>query len=272
MWNYLDVPHLNIVHSAVDATTLLETETVAISIIRQRISLFTFEALLCVWRVDQNKVRYVSSLGWFNFDVTSVASEAEGETTVTTTYVVRSSKLFAPLHRLIRRLLERNYRLLMSEDLPMREQRARLRRRGVHFLGDVDGYGFKESRKIGRDRVVPSASGTEQFDDLFSFDREGNWKRIVPKSGFDLYVSYLAGSDQMLVSPGICSHEGGPLPAPTNGNPSDMCVVCPWHGRRFSAVEVPTVGSVALGCHTLSRDGSSLYISWSGSADSNRFE
>ena len=67
------------------------------------------------------------------------------ETRVSTNYVVESNIFLRPFHFLVRIALRRNYQILMSEDLPMRERRGLLRRRGFLFRKD-GAYGYETSK------------------------------------------------------------------------------------------------------------------------------
>jgi hypothetical protein len=228
-WNYSDVPHLNVVHTRVSGHTLLCSRTLSSSLFLQRIGPWLVPATLHIEHEDPSVHHYLLTI--LNLVVcvsTTHAAHAKGCLTTTTYNFHYRGPLGWFMAHLARWATRRNYRVLMAEDRPMREQRQHLRHRGVRFaFDDADLIGFSDTLDIQREHV--DASGLQRQSDhciLNLADPQG----CIPVSDLLLQVSW-DGRDISLW-PLICPHEGAPLQAP-NGCGAAQSLACPWHGRRL---------------------------------------
>ena len=260
LWNYLDVPHLNYVHTAVSGEEFYSSDAASVSVFEQRVFGLRVQAVTAIVRRSDELVEYVTSLPFVRIAVATKIAGANGQCQVETVYTVTSSFLLRPLHGLVHWALARNYRLLMSEDLPMREQRERLRARGVRFARDVEGYGFEASKRVRENNVIP-AHGDPETISLSSLGLEqGEWSRFVLSNGLEILVS-MSDDDEMLVLPGVCPHEGAALGSATECSDSENCQIrCPWHGRVFRPLTLSPNSSVLLGRLTISRRDDSIVV------------
>lgn len=226
-WNYKDIPHLAEVHRAVDGVVIsAETEHTS-SVFLQRLGPLRFPMTVYIGESGDQGAVYVASAGPFVMVVeTTWVSIGELRTRVTTRYEVFSSKRLKPLHRLIHRALSRNYDILMSEDLPMRNQRGRLRRLGYTFVGDKKGYGFRESSNIhARNIISPVNPFTTKHRVVVNQLQFG--RNQVGGEGEDGLILERDESS-LTVFPRICDHEGADLECSLR---HDRGLRCPWHGR-----------------------------------------
>jgi len=261
LWNYLDVPHLNFVHTMVFGEEFFSSDSASVSVFEQRVFGVRVQAVTAIVRRSQELVEYVTSLPFVRISVATKISGSDGQCQVETVYTVSTSFLLRPLHGLIHWTLARNYRLLMSEDLPMREQRARLRDRGVHFARDDDGYGFAASKRVQENNVLPAHGDPETISLDSIVPRQGEWCRWVLSNGLEVLVAIAPRNNDLLVLPGVCPHEGAALESPDSSCDSDKCkVLCPWHGRVFRPLALAPNSSISVGRMTISRHHDSLVV------------
>lgn len=262
LWNYLDVPHLNFVHSAVSGEEFYSSDEVCVSVFEQQVFGLRLRAVTAIVKRCDDLIEYVTSLPFVRISVSTKISRLDEQCRVRTTYTVSTSSMLRPLHRLIHWTLARNYRLLMSEDLPMREQRARLRERGVGFARDRDGYGFEASKRVGESNVLPAHHKAETVPIARFPQAVGEWSRLTLSSGLELLVSRGSGHDEVLVLPGICPHEGAHLAEPVDcAVGQDAEIKCPWHGRCFRPRSLTAETSATIGRLTVAKNGDFLRIS-----------
>lgn len=251
-WNYMDIPHLTHVHKQVDGVLTLAADAVTASIFFQRIPFFRLPLAVLIYQSASNAITYYTGFGFYVL-VIQTTWEPIGEirTRVTTRYAVGWTGWLAGLfYPLIRRLLLRNYRILMSEDLPMRFQRGRLRKRGYDFRESGPLPSFVESRKImlqnvvvPEQNVIAPADAPRWPDVTLPFT--GLARGAVQLVGGDdhLGLSVVRVGDEVRVYPRLCPHEGAGLEdavrrcsGPSPGGAEPCIVQCPWHGRRFRPI------------------------------------
>ena len=147
-----------------------------------------------------------------------------------TNYAIGSRWYLRFLHPVVQRLITKNYRQLMSEDLPMRERRGDLREWGYAYRTDGPPHSFaatlhilEENMVVKRDMATPAPEtiATAQLEsarthDLFT-TRSDHW-------GLRLRVA----DNTLQVFARMCPHEGACL----DDQPIERNTVkCPWHGR-----------------------------------------
>lgn len=235
-WNFKDVPHLNHVHGLADNVNGLTDRDAVASVTLQRVLGVPLPLVLSHYENAPDCQTHLFTLFTYVV-VTEITFEAltPTRTRVVTTYAVGSSRFWMRLFPLVRRLLERNYRTLMSEDLPMRERKGRLRSWGYSFRGDGRRREFTESLDIERDHVIPPPRGPVlelQRIDVSSL-AEGVPRLVGRSDHLGLRIERAGG--ELRVFPRMCSHEGAEL----DGVAADRCGLrCPWHGRRVAPIGV----------------------------------
>lgn len=248
-WNYMDIPHLTYVHKQVDGVLSLAADQITGSIFFQRIPLCRLPLTVLTYQSAPNAVTYYTSFGFFLLLIqTSWAAIGPTHTRVVTRYAVGwTGWLVGLLYPLIRRLLERNYRILMSEDLPMRRQRGLLRRKGYGFRMQGDVPSFLESKKIMQQNVVTPEHNVIAPRDLPSWgSRTIGYEALQENRPCflgepdHLGLAIVKSGSMVNVYPRLCPHEGAGLDeavcqAAAAGE-SPCIVQCPWHGRKFRPV------------------------------------
>lgn len=225
-WNYFDVPHLDVVHTQVESEALFRGHRATAAVIRQRVGPLKFGALLVVYEVPSG-IAYSSTVGPFILLVdSSWRANDGGGCTVTTCYRVLAPRGLGWLLPLVHRLLRRNYEILMSEDLPMRERRAELRRRGYRFDTDGEQPSFVRSCEVRKNRVV--APDLAQHTWTIMLDQVDQRGEVLLGTDDMTGVRVIPAETELLVFPRICRHEGACLDqtVPRNG-----LLTCPWHAR-----------------------------------------
>jgi nitrite reductase/ring-hydroxylating ferredoxin subunit len=253
-WNYMDIPHLQYVHKQVEGCLTLAGDAVTASVFFQNIPFARIPLTVLIYQTSPNSITYYTSFFAFLLVIeTSWEAIAHLHTRVTTRYAVGwTNRLVGIVFPLIRWLLKRNYAILMSEDLPMRNQRGRLRKLGYDFKMSGQVPSFVDSRKIMRQNVLTpeqnvllpqhSPSWGSVRVDLDSF-QENERRFVGPEDHSGLLL--LRSKNQILVYPRLCPHEGASLDnapsKPSNlrrdeGAPNPCTLMCPWHGRLFRPV------------------------------------
>ncbi len=229
-WNYKDIPHLNYVHSQVGGVTFYTTDDASSSVFIQKF--MGIRAIFCgaLYQSSASAMTYLFTAAFFVVVVeTSWRSVSDNETEVTTAYHIASPKVLRPVHKLLHGALARNYKLLMSEDLPMRFRRGDLRARGYGYRVDTEGVSFLQTLRTGRRNLVaPSASAvpTDLEVDLVALD---DGEQFLGTDDFAGLRVHKAGTTVQCF-PRFCPHDGAALddrPIGVGGT-----IACPWHGRE----------------------------------------
>jgi nitrite reductase/ring-hydroxylating ferredoxin subunit len=254
-WNYMDIPHLQYVHKQVEGCLTLAGDAVTASVFFQKIPFARIPLTVLIYQSAPNCITYYTSFFAFLLVIeTTWEALAPLHTRVTTRYAVGwTNPLVGFAFPLIRWLLKRNYAILMSEDLPMRTQRGRLRQLGYDFKMEGEIPSFVDSRKVMRQNVVtpeqqhvllPSQSqswGSIRVA-LDSF-QEDERRFVGPEDHTGLLL--LRSKNQLLIYPRLCPHEGASLdeaPAKSSslrredGAKAPCNLMCPWHGRLFRPI------------------------------------
>jgi len=226
-WNYKDTPHLAEVHHAVDTFFIASETDHSSSVFLQQVGPFRIPLIVYSQGGANNNVVYVGSAGPFVIVIETVWERmGEIRTRVTTTYEIFSSKILSFLQPVVHRLLSRNYDVLMTADLPMRDQRGRLRKRGYTFAGDTSGYGFRESSNVYIRNVITPAELRNPTIRV-PLDNLPEGRSLHGGDAEDGLVIDRSESS-IVVYPRICDHEGANLDYATM---QEKNLRCPWHGR-----------------------------------------
>lgn len=233
-WNYKDVPHLNNVHGwAENVSGVVDSDAVA-SVTVQRVLGVRFPVVLSHYESGPDRQTYFFTLLGFTV-VGEVTFEAlpTGRTRVVTSYAVGAGRLRMLLFPLVRWALTRNYRQLMTEDLPMRERHGLLRRWGYGFRGDGAARTFTASVPIERDNVVPPERPPGAAAPSIPLADLGDGGTVLWGESDHLGLRLERVGHRVDVYPRMCRHEGACL---DDVVAVDCVLRCPWHGRPVGAV------------------------------------
>ncbi len=259
-WNYKDVPHLNVVHTQVRALLGTVDDEVITTLNLQKILGMAWPLTLVNYASSDTSQTYFTSLGPFVLVVhTQYEALGPNETKVVTTYNVATTGIFRLAFPLIRRVLTKNYKQLMLEDLPMRDRRGQLRARGFHFRSDGRARAFPETMNLLVDNVVAPQrpfvrTETVQLDEIaqrgtvFVGPDDDRGVRLVKQDG------------ELLVMPRFCDHEGAGLDCAEmkNGRLS-----CPWHGKNIlplARVALQNGAACAFGSSRVAVDAGAVHL------------
>jgi len=248
-WNYMDIPHLKYVHKQVDGVLTLASDAVTASVFFQRIPLMRLPLTVLTYQTATNQVTYYTSFGFYILIIETLWNALDAtHTRVTTRYAVGwASWIAAFFYPAIRWLLMRNYRILMSEDTPMRKQRGALRRQGYDFKMSGEIPSFIDSRKILQtnvlipDRnVIAPAECTTWGPKEIAYDPLSADGPCFVGAADHLGLTVVRSGEVISVYPRLCPHEGASLDEAARtcaGADRNACVLqCPWHGRKFKPV------------------------------------
>ena len=262
-WNYLDVPHLNEVHSQASTETFFYGHQCTSSILNQKVGPFQFLSVLTIYSSGPNELTYSSSIGPILMIVQSQWDDIGiNKAKVETTYHIFAPKIFSWSLKLVEKILKRNYSILMSEDLPLRERKGRLRNQGFSFKHDNSKHSFLESRNIASNNVVlPKEINEHTYKIEISSLVEGKVQFLGPDDIRGLRLE--RNGNQISIGPRMCMHEGACL----DGAKMDAGAIrCPWHGRKikmFAIIKVePTKPIEVMDGLTVFQTNSELVIKY----------
>jgi len=236
-WNYKDVPHLNQVHTMARTVPAAVGDEFIATVNVQRFAGFAAPISLANYVARDGSQVYFTTILWFVLVVKTVIipidSIGSHTTRVETTYQIGSPAALRWLFPLLRRVLASNYRVLMSEDLPMREQRGRLRSAGYNFASDGRQRTFSETVDLQRQNVLPPPPGGRGKVSLSGLVSDGDSVLFEDGPGGLRFVR--AKDGRALVYDRVCLHEGACLDEARLAGES---LVCPWHARRIQPLAV----------------------------------
>ena len=227
-WNYSDVPHLNYVHTKANAENfLVEDQFISSLIMQDFLFLKKIPILVNNFHTERDHHTYCFQFLFFFVIVETNYFIENNKTIVRTRYRIFSKPILKLFHYFIKLSLKKNYLILMSEDIPMRNQRGDLRKMGYQFSTDKSRLiGYKQTVDITKNNLIfppKIRTGKAVTFDLIELEQS---KHIRVSNGINELILYDSG-DQICIFPGYCPHEGAPLEIPT----SRITVTCPWHGK-----------------------------------------
>lgn len=233
-WNYKDIPHLHYIHQLVEAAPTIIADDLITSINVQKI--LGIKIPLCVvnYQSGHNEQTYYTTCLFFALVIQTRYEElGPCKTRVITTYHIGTPKLLKWTVPFIKFLIKRNYKDLMSGDIPMRDRRGQLRKWGYSFYKPSQYYSFPFTAEIMRNNVIPPMLNPEQATKMTM-----TLSDILPRDG-----EYFAGrndhwgvrlirkNNQISIFRRLCPHEGASLDHSPCHN---MQLKCPWHGRMHA--------------------------------------
>lgn len=229
-WNYKDIPHLHYVHQLAEAYPALIGDDVICSINMQNIMGIWFPVTLVNYELAKYQQVYYTTLFFFALVIeTNTVEIAPLKSRVTTTYSIGAPKWLTWATPIIKKLIQNNYKDLMSTDIPMRERRGELRKLGYQFHKKGDRYSFTETVDVSGTNVsVPPGKSTTvecNYVALLTLSNEA----LVGDTGL-LGFRLVRKENEVFVFPRTCPHEGASV---EKADCSSGVVHCPWHGRRL---------------------------------------
>jgi hypothetical protein len=265
-WNYKDIPHLNALHKLVNSYPSSISDDIVTSVNLQTVAGFILPMIVVNYHSGKDRQTYYTSfLNLMLIVETTWRSLGPNHTRVETNYAIGSRWYLKFLHPIVRRLITKNYRQLMSEDLPMRERRGRLRDWGYAYRTDGPPHSFAATLHILEENMVvkrematptpetitPAQLEEARARDLFS-TRSDHW-------GLRLRVA----DGTLQIFPRMCPHEGACL----DDQPIERNTVkCPWHARILRPLAAlpypfaPDAAPVELRYHRLVPSAAGLAI------------
>lgn len=237
-WNNKDVPHLNHIHTWVKDVTFVVDRDLQASVSLQKVFGIPFPLVLVHYDNGPNhQTHVVTLLAWTVITRHDFVPLTATRTRAITTYTVGSSRFWMLLFPIVRRAIRRNYRQLMSEDVPLRERRGLLRSWGYTYRGDDDGpRDIRASLSITSDNVLPPATTADEPAPTrlpLAGITDRGWTLVGRSDHLGLKLT--RRGSRILAYPRMCPHEGADLDGAAD---DDGCLTCPWHGRRIAPVAV----------------------------------
>jgi hypothetical protein len=230
-WNYKDIPHLNALHKLVNSYPSSIDDAIVTSVNLQSVAGMVLPMVVVNYHSGPNRQTYYTSfLNLLLIVETTWISLGPNHTRVETNYAIGSRWYLRFLHPIVQRLITKNYRQLMTEDLPMRERRGHLREWGYGFRTDGPPHSFESTLHILEENMVvkqeltppePHVVKSAELEEARTHDRlinrSDHWGLRLRIDGAGLHVY-----------PRMCPHEGACL----DEQPIERNLVkCPWHGR-----------------------------------------
>jgi len=230
-WNNKDVLHLNHIHRWVNDVTFVVDRDLQASVSLQKAAGIPFPLVLVHYDNGPNhQTHVVTLLAWTIVTHHEFITVTPTRTRAVTTYAVGANRLWAPLFPLVRWAIRRNYRQLMSEDVPMRERRGRLRSWGYRFRGDGEVRDIRASVSAAADNVLAPDDGAPDIEPWsMPLDDLHDGESVLVGRSDHLGVRLERRGGSLLVHQRMCPHEGADLDEVPSS--PDGCVQCPWHGR-----------------------------------------
>jgi hypothetical protein len=233
-FNYKDLAHLKVVHNTFDIFYSHIGDDVQSCVVMQKLFGLNFPLTHMALQLGKNHLFFHDS--FLNILLTSeVITEAlsDHHVRVKTIYGIGAPKLLLPLiFPVLKRLLTRNYHILMEGDAPMRNRRGELRRWGVRL--PKTSYSFPETLDI-RPQHVFSSDKVEVPEpaSIVLSSVPTDVPLMIGRS--DHYgVQIVRRVDAIEIFPRMCPHEGACLDQKTFKGQG--AISCGWHGRRIGPV------------------------------------
>jgi len=236
-WNFKDFLHPKLVHKQLDQTHIYTTDFTTTQIFFQKILFFRIPFQVIQYDTGPNSLCYCFS--FFNFIVCIETSyETRNQNTkVKTKYNIGSlNKLLLNLaFPLLKIVFTKNYRILMSEDMPLRLRKGQLRSWGFTFKTDTkEKISYHDCNKITTKNINFINKKTEDISKKIKYVYKEN----------KICSFYIGRSDnfglrgelrdnKVFVFPRICNHEGACL---DNTDLKGGLISCPWHGKKFKPI------------------------------------
>lgn len=229
IWNYKDaMAHIPYIHHLVENVPVHNHKDSLSSLFIQKIFGLRVPIVVYDYEAEKHTQTALTTLFFFVMVIHNVCEEVSpGTTRVTTYYNIGATRPFHWFIPLVGWVLKRNYKVLTSTDIPLRERRGILRDWGYEFRESdyITAEDIRNDNVMAGERVRVPAKGTldlravKDGESLLWGDRSDHYGLRVTRQ-----------QDVFLVHPRLCPHEGAALDsAPCkSGN-----LLCEWHGRAL---------------------------------------
>lgn len=225
-FNYKDIPHLNIVHPYAKQILVDVGSEHYTAMHFQKVLFFRFPFILFNFSQPSSQTAIFSFL-FYTIKVRNIWTVFKNKTKVETKYTIFSPKYLKFTHFILKKLISKNYNILMNDDIPIRLRRGHLRTNGYSFKHDnIKNLFYSDTLNLENNNLILPKNTNEKIildlnkinDKKTKFYGDNGLKGLrVEKSNNKIFL-YLRA----------CPHEGACLDtAKMRGN----TLICPWHGR-----------------------------------------
>ena len=239
-WNYKDMLHATYVLKLLDPAPIVITDFTIAQIFFQKFLIFRFPFSIYQYDSGPNQLSYFFTLFSFVF-VVNTKFFTEGQITkVQTTYNIGSSPfLLAIFFPFIKWSLSKNYRVLMSEDMPMRLRRGELRKMGANFKKQDGPYSFLKTININEENCEFSLNlfnpKITSSIEMVRSDQNGLPLEFLTGRSDAWGLRGIVNAGVLKIYPRLCAHEGACLDrTDTKGD----VLYCPWHNKRIQPIVI----------------------------------
>jgi hypothetical protein len=234
-WNYKDIPHLHCVHELVEAIiSHVSPHEIATINIQKVLGLRLPLAVFNYSFDERTQIYYTTFLFFILIVETTYDPLTCNKAKVVTTYSVGSPKALQSFFPILKWIIKKNYKNLMSTDIPMRQRRGQLRSWGYTFARPAEGYGFEQTMNLSCSNViVPKELPPFPPVELKLEHNQYLQKEWLIGRDDHLGLRLVKNNQKISVFTRMCPHEGASLdPRPC----SKGRLTCPWHGRVFAPI------------------------------------
>lgn len=232
-WNYKDIPHLHEVHALAESHPAVVGRDITCSVNLQRILGVWFPITLVNFEYQKNRQVYYTTLLFFVIIIeTRIEPKGPLRCAVHTNYSIGASPWLFFLTPVLKMLVKRNYHVLMSEDIPMRERKGQLRKLGYTFRKDGDTYSFVGTRNIMKENLCAPQGSSKIVRANYVALLNGKQEALAGDAGLLGFRMVRAGDD-VTIYPRACPHEGASL---DKSDCAGAFVKCRWHGRKIAPI------------------------------------
>ena len=232
-WNYKDTPHLHQIHALAESHPALVGHDLNCTINLQRILGMWFPIALVNFEFAKNRQVYYTTLLFFVLVIeTKIEPRGPISCAVHTNYSIGAPRWIFFLTPLLRKLVVRNYHVLMSEDIPMRNRRGQLRKLGYSFRKKGETYSFANSRLIMQENLLPPSGASNVIRADYVELLQGKREAFAGDEGL-LGFRLVRIADEVVLYPRACPHEGASL---DKSDCTGGSVKCRWHGRNIAPI------------------------------------
>jgi nitrite reductase/ring-hydroxylating ferredoxin subunit len=232
-WNYKDIPHLHQIHALAESHPAVVGRDINCTVNLQRILGMWFPITLVNFEYEKNRQVYYTTLLFFVLVIeTRIESRGPVRCAVHTNYSIGSPLWLFFLTPILRKLVVRNYHVLMSADIPMRERKGQLRKLGYSFFKEGETYSFIDSRYIMKENLLPPQDRSKIVRANYVELLDGKQEAFAGDSGL-LGFRLIHDADGVVIYPRACPHEGASL---DKSDCAGGSVKCRWHGRQIAPI------------------------------------
>jgi nitrite reductase/ring-hydroxylating ferredoxin subunit len=234
VFNYKDLAHLKVVHNTFDIFYSHIGDNVQSCVVMQRLFGLSFPLTHMAIQLAENRLFFHDS--FLNVLLTSevVADPLpDHRVRVKTTYGIGAPKWLLPfVFPVLKRLLTRNYHVLMEGDGPMRDRRGEVRRMGLRL--PKTSYTFQETMDLRARNVLPGDKDELPAPLSIRFSEIPVDAPLLFGRSDHYGLQIVRRDDAIEVFPRLCPHEGSCLDR--KSLKGERSISCGWHGRRFGPI------------------------------------